>query len=101
MLDGAFSDSVKKNFTSQDFRFTAKGDHLYAIAMAPSQTGDYTIQSLRAQERVAGAVFHGVISQVEVLGCQDAPQWTRDEKGLHIHTGFSSEKPLVFKITLD
>lgn len=101
VLDGAFSDSVKKNFTSQDFRFTAKGDHLYAIAMAPSQTGDYTIQSLRAQERVAGAVFHGVISQVEVLGCQDAPQWTRDEKGLHIHTGFSSEKPLVFKITLD
>lgn len=101
VMDGAFSDGVKKNFTSEDFRFTAKGDKLYAIAMISSPTGDYTIHSLRAQEKVAGAVFHGVVLDVRVLGDSRAPRWSRDEKGLHIHTDFGTDKPLVFQITLN
>ena len=34
-MDGHFSDAVKKNFTSQDFRFTAKGSTLYAVLGIP------------------------------------------------------------------
>lgn len=98
--DGHFSDSVKKNFTSEDFRFTAKGSSLYAIAMKPSETGEYHIRSLRGQEHTAGTVFHGIVESVEVLGGDQRPQWTRDGEALHIRTRFAGEGPVVFKVEL-
>ena len=36
--DGGFSDGVKKNFTGEDFRFTAKGDTLFAIALKANKS---------------------------------------------------------------
>ena len=33
VVDGQFSDSIKKNFTSEDFRFTTAGGYLYATAL--------------------------------------------------------------------
>ena len=99
--DGHFSDAVKKNFTSEDFRFTAKGDKLYAAAMKPSESGEYCIRSLRMQAHTAGTVFHGLVGRVEVLGTDAAPEWTRDAEGLHIRTDFSAEGPVVFRITLN
>ena len=101
MQDGHFSDAVKKNFTSEDFRFTAKGDKLYAAAMKPSESGEYCIRSLRMQAHTAGTVFHGLVGRVEVLGTDAAPEWTRDAEGLHIRTDFSAEGPVVFRITLN
>ena len=79
--DGHFSDAVKKNFTSADFRFTAKGDKLYAAAMKASESGEYCIRSLRMQAQTAGTVFHGLVERVEVLGTDEAPVWTRDAEG--------------------
>lgn len=99
--DGHFSDAVKKNFTSEDFRFTAKGDKLYAAAMKASESGEYCIRSLRMQAHTAGTVFHGLVGRVEVLGTDAAPEWTRDAEGLHIRTDFSAEGPVVFRITLN
>ena len=99
--DGHYSDAVKKNFTSEDFRFTAKGDKLYAAAMKPSESGEYCIRSLRMQAHTAGTVFHGLVGRVEVLGTDAAPEWTRDAEGLHIRTDFSAEGPVVFRITLN
>lgn len=103
--DGAFSDSVKKNFTSRDFRFTAKGGVLYAIALAPSADGRYCVSSLRRQEFMAGATFHGAVKDVRVLGAAAAPAWHRDAEGLHIETDFSGAgpagAPLVFRVQLD
>lgn len=100
--DGHFSDAIKKNFTSADFRFTAKGDALYAMAMQPSADGRYTIRSLRMQEHTAGAVFHGIVEDVRMLGSDAAPVWTRNADGLHIQSGPAAVKgPVVFKITLN
>ena len=98
--DGHFSDAIKKNFTSADFRFTAKGDKLYAFAMKPSKTGEYCIRSLRMQPHIAGTVFHGLIERVEVLGTEQTPEWRRDSDGLHIRTSFSTDAPIVFRISL-
>ena len=101
--DGHFSDAIKKNFTSEDFRFTAKGSTIYAIAMKPADDGRYTVRSLRMQERTAGTVFHSVIKEVSLLGAQEAvPVWKRDANGLHIRTGYrNGEYPIVFKIVAD
>lgn len=99
--DGRFSDGVKKNFTGEDFRFTAKGDTLFAIALKANDNGEYHIHSLRMQEHTAGTVYHGLVESVSVLGTDDAPAWTRDESGLHIKTNYTSDKPVTFKIKLN
>ena len=98
--DGGFSDGVKKNFTGEDFRFTAKDDTLFAIALKVNDNGEYHIRSLRMQEHTAGTVYHGLVESVSVLGTDDAPAWTRDESGLHIKTNYTSDKPITFKIKL-
>lgn len=99
--DGHFSDAVKKNFTSQDFRFTAKGDKLYAICMKASENGKYSISSLRMQEHTAGSVLHSSIKDIEVLGFKAKPVWNRDAEGLHIRTAYMADGPITFKITLE
>lgn len=101
VVDGQFSDGIKKNFTSQDFRFTTTGGHLYAIAMKCNQDGEYCIRSLGIQDASRQANFHGIIRNVEVLGCGESPEWSRDEEGLHIRSGFVSDSPVVFKLELE
>ncbi|WP_322199758.1 alpha-L-fucosidase [Acutalibacter intestini] len=99
--DGHFSDSVKKNFTPEDFRFTTKGGALYAMALKAAEDGAYCVRSLRMQEHTAGTVFHGVVKGVEVLGASQPPRWTRDEEGLHLFTDYRAQGPVTFKIQLD
>ena len=101
IVEGQFSDGIKKEFTSQDFRFTTARGFLYAIALKGSEDGNYCIASLGEQDASRQANFHGIIRAVEVLGCKDAPLWHRDAEGLHISTGIRSEDPVVFKITID
>lgn len=101
VIEGHFSDGIKKNFTSEDIRFTTKNGFLYAIVLKPSEDGTYCIHSLAAKEHTAEAVFHGIIEDVQVLGCKQKPTWKRDADGLHLHTEYHSEKPIVFKIALD
>ncbi len=100
VLDGHFTDAVKKNFTSEDFRFTAKGDKLYAVCLKASESGEYSVKSLRAQEHTAGSLLHSPILNVDVLGCDETPVWTRDENGLHIRTSYMAEGPVTFRVTL-
>lgn len=101
IVEGQFSDGIKKNFTSEDIRFTVGGGYLYATALRCSEDGRYCIRSLAEQDASRLANFHGIIRNVEVLGCEEAPEWSRDQEGLHIHTGFRSNTPIVFRITVD
>lgn len=101
IVEGQFSDGIKKNFTSQDFRFTQGGAYLYATALKCSGDGNYCIRSLAVQDASRLANFHGIIKNVEVLGCEEAPVWSRDEEGLHISTAMRSNTPVVFRIMVD
>ena len=101
IVEGQFSDGIKKNFTSQDFRFTTGEGLLYVTALGSSEDGCYDIVSLGIQDASRQANFAGIIKDVQVLGCEEKPIWKRDEKGLHIQTGFRSEYPIVFQITID
>lgn len=101
IVEGQFSDGIKKNFTSKDFRFTTAGGYLYATALKCSDDGKYCITSLGEQDASRQANFHGIIRDVEVLGESGKPQWSRDAEGLHIQSGVKSAYPVVFKIRVD
>jgi alpha-L-fucosidase len=61
VVEGSFNDTKREKFTSQDIRFTTRGDTLYAVVLAWPDTGRITIKSLaddsalypRAIEKVA------------------------------------------------
>lgn len=101
IVEGQFSDGIKKNFTSQDIRFTTGGGCLYAIALKGSEDGKYCIQSLGIQDASRQANFHGIIRDVEVLGYEEKPVWTRTKEGLLLETSMRSEKPIVFKLRIE
>ena len=101
IIEGQFSDGQKKNYTSEDFRFTTANGCLYAIAMKDSPKGSYTVKCLGEQDASRVANFHGIIRDIDVLGCTDKPEWNRDTEGLHIRTAFHSDNPIVFRIRID
>ena len=101
IVEGQFSDGIKKNFTPRDFRFTTKGGYLYATALKCSEDGEYCIASLGEQDASKQANFHGIVRSVTVLGEEEEPEWSREEEGLHIRTGFRSSAPVVFRIKVD
>jgi alpha-L-fucosidase len=101
IVEGGFADGIKKNFTSKDIRFTTRGEFLYATALKGSDDGEYCIVSLGEQDASKQANFHGIIRNVEILGCSEAPEWHRDAEGLHVRTSLRTEMPVVMKITVD
>ncbi len=100
IVEGQFSDNVKKGFTSQDIRFTVAGGSLYATALKCADDGRYLIRTLGAGDPSKGLCFHGIIDDVTVLGCEEKPRWERMEEGLLIETAMRTDYPVVFKIKL-
>ncbi len=102
VVEGQFSDGIKKEFTSEDIRYTCKGSKIYAIAMKGSADGNYAIPALGERDASRVAHFHAVICNVEALGSDSPCAWTRDEDALRIHVdGIHTDKPVVFRITID
>lgn len=101
ITEGQFSDGIKKNFTSEDFRFTTGGGFLYAVALKCSENGVYLIRSLGEQDASRKANFHGIIRDVELLGCREKPRWSRSGAGLRLESPAKSDMPLVFKISIE
>ena len=100
ITEGQFSDGVKKQFTPSDFRFTTAGGFIYAIALRQSANGRYCIKTFAQQDASKLANFHGIIDDIKILGCEEKPDWIRDEEGLHIDTVFKSDYPITFRIKL-
>lgn len=101
VVEGQFSDNIKKNFTSKDFRFTTANGYLYAIALKCSDDGKYCIKSLSVRDASRQAHFCGIIRSVTVLGCEEKAKWERTEEGLMLETTMTSDKPIVFKIEVE
>jgi len=71
--NGTFSESRAKPYTAQDFRFTVKDGHLYALQMAWPESGSATITSIRKEQSVKA---------IHLLG-HDAPvAFHQDDQGL-------------------
>lgn len=102
IVEGQFSDRIKKNFTSQDIRFTTAHGFLYATVLKHSEDGNYCIRALGTQGASKHSTgFNGIIRDVWALGCEEPVAWSRDEEGLRLVFRQGGNWPLVFKIAID
>ena len=81
----------RKQFTSQDIRFTTKSNVLYAIALAWPEDGRLTIRSL-----AKGSDLN--IEAVNMLGHEGTLQWNQTVNGLEVN--LPSEQPCEYAFTL-
>lgn len=99
-VEGQFSDGAAAAYTSEDFRFTCRGKQIYAICMVCPEDGQLRVKSLREADASHLPLFHGIIDQVEALGCPDKLCWHRDGEALHVSLGsWRSDMPVVLKVT--
>jgi alpha-L-fucosidase len=83
VIGGAFHDQDTKPYTTDDFRFTQKGNTLYAIGMAcPANGADTsaTIHAFGSDKEAKGLTF----SSVELVGSGDKLTWKQDPDGLKV-----------------
>jgi alpha-L-fucosidase len=95
---GGFSDRAVQ-YEATDFRFTRKGNAIYAIAMAWPASGDhFLIKSFNDQV----AVTSGRVTGVELLGAKEPLKWKLTGEGLWIDKPAQCpcETAVAFKITM-
>jgi len=80
VVGGSFKDTEGSPFTSEDIRFTTKGDTIYAIALAWPENGKLNIKSLAAGSPLA----KGEIKSVMLLGYRGKLTWKQNADGLSI-----------------
>ena len=90
-MQGLGFNETKKEYTSQDMRFTQKGDTLYAILFQRPADGRVLIKSLAGWKKS--------ITGVQALGFGDC-QYVCDGKGLSLSLPASTETIPVVKITV-
>jgi len=80
VVGGYFHDTDTKPFTAEDFRFTVKGQDLYAIELGWPADGKVTIHSLGQAAPGAGYA----IQEVRLLGSENKLQWEQHADALEI-----------------
>src|SRR5215475_14382909 len=75
---GSFHDTDTAKYTAEDFRFTTKGDALYAIGLGWPDSGEVVIHSLAANLGGAKVQF------VSLLGSDAKLQFDQQRDGLHV-----------------
>jgi alpha-L-fucosidase len=79
VTEGSFHDTDTHPYTAEDFRFTKKGDVLYAIELGWPANGEAVIHSLNA------ALGQARVASVALLGFDAKLKFEQREDGLHIH----------------
>jgi len=94
---GAFHDTDTKPYTADDFRFTAKGENVYAIGMACPANGTATIHSLGWAHE--GGTFP--VKSIELLGSSEKVTWTQGAGALEVALpgGAACKYSYVLKLT--
>jgi len=94
VVGGSFKDTATRGYTAQDIRFTARGNTLYAIALAWPEDGRLLIKSLAT----GSDLTKREIQTVQMLGAKAQVKWTRTEDGLAVE--LPSPKPGDYPFTL-
>ena len=95
VVGGSFKDTATNGYTAQDIRFTAKGDTLYAIALAWPEDGKLTIKSLAA----ASELTKREIKTVQMLGSKAKLRSTRTADGLTVE--LANQTPVNYPFALE
>ncbi len=99
---GAFTDTNRSPFTSEDIRFTYKNGYVYAYVMKTPQDGNIKIKSMKiVSEGTGGGDFE--ISSVSILGFKDDISYTRDNEALTVKLSkpIDSDYPICIKIKVN
>lgn len=78
---GMFNENAMKNFSSEDIRFTSKGNTLYAFIMDYPNSKEVTIKSLAKESELLAGMK---IASVKLLGAKKSVKWNQNESGLKI-----------------
>ena len=78
VVEGSFNDTAAGNYTPLDFRFTTKGETLYAIEMGWPSGGEAVIKTLRAETGIKS------IQSISLLGSPGQLTFEQKSDGLHI-----------------
>ena len=78
VVEGSFNDTEAGEYTAEDFRFTSKGETLYAIEMGWPANGEAVIKTLRP------ATGRKAIRTVSLLGSSEAVSFEQKPDGLHL-----------------
>ena len=73
--EGHFTDTYEKKFTSEDIRFTSRGNHIYATVLHWPENGEIHIKSLGNHMKF----LKSSIKDVELLGTDLHPAFDRTE----------------------
>ncbi len=98
--EGHFTDTKRKSFTSEDFRFTYKANALYIYAMKWPEDGILKIKTLGAKVKK----FNADILNAEVLGSDKSCKFIECNDHLTIiseHKVKDSRLPVCIKLTID
>jgi alpha-L-fucosidase len=92
-----FNEGKGKPFTADDFRFTTKGDALYAIELG-APTNGVSIKSLGKSAKL----LDQPIKKIELLGSDEKMEWQQNDAALVISQPKNKTDSIanVFKITL-
>ena len=95
---GSFQDTKTQNYTAEDFRFTTKGNNLYAIELAWPSGSEAVIHSL-SQEALKGRQ----IQAITLLGSDAKLTYNLGPDGLHIQLPAKPSEgyAYAFRIALD
>jgi len=80
VTEGSFHDTDTQAYTAEDFRFTKKGDVLYAIEMGWPANGEAVIHTLGT----TGSGDRGKVKSVALLGADSTVSFEQRADGLHI-----------------
>ncbi len=103
ITEGQFTDGIKKEFTSEDIRFTTKNGYVYATVLKCNEEGTYSIKSLAHKKGSTVSQFSGIIKNVELLGFDGEIIWKMTENALEIKVAEGAvnvKTPVVFKVTV-
>jgi alpha-L-fucosidase len=82
-------------YTSEDIRFTTKGDTLYAFIMKWPETHAAVIKSLASNSPQIGGQQ---VADVSLLGYGGKIEWTQDQQGLNVK--LPDQPPSASAVTL-
>lgn len=80
VVEGAFHDTDTQSYSADDYRFTSKGNVLYAIELKWSTTGEAVIRSLK-RDTVDSLM---AVESVSLLGSASPLHFEQQKDGLHI-----------------
>jgi alpha-L-fucosidase len=83
VIEGAFHDQDTKPYTTEDFRFTAKGNSVYAIGMgcpANGAEGYASIHAMGSEKEAKGLS----IGSIELIGSNEKLTWMQTPEALNI-----------------